>query len=164
LQILLLLTSLAALAEPLPTLPPLVTFEKSPLLYFERVRVEVDILASPTSGPVQYRFKRTTIGRNGEDEGQPSYTDTIYCPEALRSLKRLTDLPGPQPAVVGMEKEPSGESIRDGVAYRLSVETALPYSDGRMTLSSNVDTPLAQWVDEALKTLQPCWRPIQLKL
>jgi len=35
LQILLALTALATPAEPVPALPPLVTFEKSPLLYSE---------------------------------------------------------------------------------------------------------------------------------
>jgi hypothetical protein len=163
-QILLALAAVAAQAEPVWILPPLATFEKNPLLYGDRVRVEVEILPSPKAGPRQYTFKRVFVGRNGEDEGQPYYTDTIYCPLALRSLQQLTDLPGPQPGIEGMEKGPAEGSIRDGVAYRLSVATTPPYSFGDMTLRSNTGTPLAQWVDEALKTLKPCWRPTQLKL
>jgi hypothetical protein len=33
-----------------------------------------------------------------------------------------------------------------------------------MILTSNIGTPLAAWVDRALATLEPCWRPVQLKL
>lgn len=163
-QILLALAAIAAIAEPVSAQEPLVTFEKSPALDLEGVKVEVSILRPPNSGPLQYAFKQTIVGRNGEKRGQPYYTDTLYCPQALRALQQLSDLPGPQPGLVGLEKNPPKEIIVDGTGYRLSVATALPYLQGHMTLSSNIGTPLAQWVDEALKTLEPCWRPTQLKL
>jgi len=163
-QILLALAALAARAEPVWAPPPLVTFERYPLLYGDRVKVDVELLPPPKAGPRQYAFKRVFVGPNGEDEGQPYYTDTIYCPQALRSLQQLTNLPGPQPGMEGLEKGPAEGSLRDGVVYRLSVATTPPYSFGDMTLRSNTGTPLARWVNETLKTLKPCWRPTQLKL
>jgi hypothetical protein len=47
----------------------------------------------------------------------------------------------------------------DGTTYRLESEAQAPYTNnGRMMLQTNVETPLAQWVDRMFAALEPCWR------
>jgi len=60
----------------------------------------------------------------------------------------------PYPAPFGGDGD-GGSIILDGITYVLTTPTNFP--DGKMTISSNEGSPLATWVNNAFKALEPCW-------
>jgi len=85
-------------------------------------------------------------------------TDSLSCPAVRQVVASMRDLEMPHPAPVI-----PGESIRiwvmDGTQYTLHAPST--YQNGAMTIDSNGGSPLARWVDGALKALEPCWSPAE---
>ncbi len=49
--------------------------------------------------------------------------------------------------------------VGGGVSYEVQASSNYPAKGiGDIRFNSNVGTPLARWVDESLRTLEPCWR------
>nr|WP_314444053.1 hypothetical protein [uncultured Sphingomonas sp.] len=46
----------------------------------------------------------------------------------------------------------------DGAGYTLKSTGVYDGANSNLEVESNVNTPLAKWIDTALATLQPCWR------
>ena len=84
-------------------------------------------------------------------------TTSVACPAVRTVIVSMRALPMPRPAPYGVEGD-SGELVLDGTTYTLSVPT--DFTAGRMTISSNVDSPLAIWVDGAFTALKPCWMKV----
>ena len=61
----------------------------------------------------------------------------------------------PSPAPYGLPAESAAITL-NGTGYSLTA----PSSDnmGKLTISSNIGSPLASWVDTSLKQLGSCWR------
>jgi hypothetical protein len=63
----------------------------------------------------------------------------------------------PRVSVLGLEND---EIIitGDGVRYRLVASAEYPGKSAYdFEIQSNSDTPLARWVDNSLRSLEPCW-------
>ena len=134
---------------------PYLTFSRSPAFDHRVTTVEVGSLQ--TSGDRwDYWFRRTVrLGKHSATW----WTDTRRCPAARWVVDEAIKVSPPKMLVPGV-KDRSYESpmiTADGVGY--SVESMGHY-DGRtsdLSFSSNVGTPLAEWVDESLRKLEPCW-------
>jgi hypothetical protein len=50
----------------------------------------------------------------------------------------------------------------DGTGYSLRAPTG--FANGTLTITSNVGSPLAAWIDGAFRTLEPCWSPVELRV
>lgn len=119
------------------------------------VDVDVEIgWGERTQGEPVYTIRRSI--RKLRQKAQTTQTDTKSCPRMLAALRALRDLPMPRPS---MPPLPGDEVIitADGTAYSLTISATYPgASAGDLTVGSNVDTPLAAWVDDALATLDSC--------
>lgn len=83
------------------------------------------------------------------------------CPALRDRMVALSELQAPRPYVGGLDDQPPALTT-DGAVYRLW-SSASRYGDRgvdayEMRISSNHGTPLAEWTDETLKALGPCWR------
>ena len=124
-----------------------------------RVSIEVAIgTMRSDKGAVIYWVRRTTK-RPGQ-WAEISRTDSARCPAILAMLRSMRTLPAPRPA----PPLPGNTDIivtADGTRYELHAPAAYPgMSEGAMTLSSNVGTPLADWVERSLAALGPCLPPV----
>jgi hypothetical protein len=140
------------LAASAAELSPFMTFSRSPAFDPRKVKIEVGLLRGERE--TQYSFKRTVGTRSAKAVW---WTDTRRCPAARLVLHAATRLEMPGIFVLGLK---SDEVIvtADGIGYEL--QAGLAYSNrpaGKIRFNSNVDTPLAHWVDESLRTLEPCW-------
>ena len=132
---------------------------------FDGIDYQVDIATIGGGGmfadrPVwNYSFRRTkTAGKRKTTY----WTDTLRCPAARSLLKKLVNVSPPRPWAPGIANPfiKGEEKITlDGSFYELKVPT---HYDGTMfgetsSFTSNAGTPLANWIDESLKTLEPCW-------
>lgn len=121
------------------------------------VDVDVEVgTAEQAAGEPVYWIRRSI--RKLRQKSQTTQVDTKSCPQMLRALRALRDLPMPRPNLPPL---PGDEVIitADGTAYSLTISAAYPgASAGDVTVASNVDTPLAAWVDDALATLDACTR------
>jgi hypothetical protein len=81
-------------------------------------------------------------------------TSSVTCPAARKVILSMRELTMPRPAPYGAGGD-SGSIVLDGTTYVLSAPTNYPA--GRMTISSNIGSPLARWVNHAFRALEPCW-------
>jgi hypothetical protein len=69
----------------------------------------------------------------------------------------MEQLPMPVPDLPWFGNEPQ-EMTLDGAGYRLSTRALYSGKMSEVVVQSNVDTPLARWIDQTLAALAPCWR------
>jgi hypothetical protein len=93
--------------------------------------------------------------RSGRTKGEPASATSRSCPAIREIVASMPNIPLPRPAPYGLNNVDRG-TIFDGNSYKLQVPTNYPNS--QMTIVSNVGSPLAAWVDGALKKLEPCWK------
>ena len=132
---------------------PLLTFSREPSFDPRPVTVEVGVLGN---GPMSEVWFRRTVGRP-RGARTVSWTDTVRCPAARAALHEARRLEMPRVSVPGLEND---EIIitADGVRYRLTGMADYPgESSYRFQIMSNLDTPLARWVDESLRVLETRW-------
>lgn len=82
------------------------------------------------------------------------------CPAVRPILRQMREIPMPRPAPFGLEDE-APEIILDGAFYELKAPST--FSNGQMTISSNVGSPLAKWVDGAFASLASCWSKVEAR-
>jgi hypothetical protein len=126
-------------------------------------RIEVDVaigtMPGPTSkGDLVYWVRRTT--KRPDQWPEIARTDSIRCPAILAMVRSMRDIPAPRPVPPMLD----GADIvvtADGVSYELQAPAAYPgRGTGVMTISSNVGTPLAAWVEHSLAALGQCLPPV----
>ncbi|GAA0296848.1 hypothetical protein GCM10009087_03300 [Sphingomonas oligophenolica] len=126
-----------------------------------RSRIAVDVAIGTTrsaSGKPVYWVRRTTK-RPGQ-WAEVSRTDSVRCPAVLTMLRSMRDLPAPRPAPPLLDNADIVVTA-DGTGYELHAPAAYPgKGEGEMTLSSNIGTPLADWVERSLAALRPCLPPV----
>lgn len=131
---------------------PWASFSRSGALSHVRETVEIATgkRRSKTEFPYMLRYTRTVL------QGAPTIIDAdiASCPAIGAVVASMQTLKMPTPAPYGLPTD-SLSITADGALYTLSA----PSSDtmGRFTISSNVGSPLAAWVDAALRQLSPCW-------
>ena len=152
---------LTALAATFLASSPLVagdlTFSRAPS-FDERVTiVEVGSTLNDASD-WDYWFKRT-IRRGKLDEVW--WTDTTHCPAARWVVENAINLTPPVIEVPGIKGKDQGDDIvvtADGALYELTSGARYGENIGsQISFSSNVGTTLANWADESLRRLDPCW-------
>jgi hypothetical protein len=134
---------------------PYLTFSRSPA-FDHRVTI-VDIGSLEGSGDEWgYWFRRSVkLGK----ATSTWWTDSKRCPAARWVVEHAIKVPSPQLLVPGVKDPSYGDPIitADGVGYTVQ---SMGHYGGRvsdLSFNSNVDTPLAEWVDESLRRLEPCW-------
>jgi hypothetical protein len=147
-----LLLFLAAVPVPAGYGTPWAEFSRAPALRLIKTRVEVGTLGYDRNRKQLDFWLRRTIVRGGAQHEEVSWTDTRTCPAASSTLASMRNIPVPKFAPIGSSEGPP--IVLDGIGYSLRT-----YSDqGELTAKTNVGTPLASWIELALKTLEPCWR------
>ncbi len=119
------------------------------------VDIDVSIGTQITGGQEIYWIRRTTQ-KLGRQTGA-SQIDSRSCPRILPALRSLSDLPMPQPKLPFPSDAPIIVTA-DGIGYSLTVPVAYPgeFLTHDVTLTSNVGTPLAAWIDDALAIVDSC--------
>lgn len=114
----------------------------------------VDVATGKRKGeadfPYRLRFTKTLSG----GAPQVRWAESAACPAVRAVIASMRNIKMPSPAPYGM---PGGsmEVIVDGTGYFITA----PSSDigGKLTISSNIGSPLALWIDASFKRLAPCW-------
>lgn len=138
----------------LPDCLPFATLSRSPARRGPREEVQVCVGRGDDRG--HFTFARAASSAGGE---QTRFTATSRaCPAALPILQRMETLALPTPDVPGYGDEARRLTL-DGIEYRL--ETLATFGDrgGKVQLTSNVGTPLAEWAEAIFGALEGCWRP-----
>lgn len=93
--------------------------------------------------------------RSADGTEQVRYTDTRACAAASSVIAAMEELQVPS------GRAPHNSQVRfltlDGAHYTLRMPVDLGEGRGEVSLSSNIDTPLAAFVDESLVRLEKCW-------
>ena len=119
-----------------------------------RHAIDVSIGTQITAGEEIYWFRRSV--RKPGQKIETSQTDTRSCPRMLVVLRALRELPMPRPKLPFADNEPLVVTA-DGGEYSLTISVGYPGAIPQdLTLTSNVGTPLAAWVEDALATLDSC--------
>ncbi len=115
----------------------------------------VDIATGDKGKDAEFRYvlRRTKLTLSAEPE--VAWADSETCPAVRSVIVAMRGIQMPSPAPYGL---PDGSAVitLDGTGYSLTA----PSSDnmGKLTISSNIGSPLASWVDTSLKQLESCWR------
>jgi hypothetical protein len=120
------------------------------------VRETVDIATGNRSGSKEFPYTLRFTIRRLDGIPEISWADSTTCPAIPALMADMPNIKMPSPAPYGLPDQPLMITV-DGATYTLSA----PSSDsmGRLTISSNVGSPLAAWVDAAFVKLKPCWKP-----
>lgn len=155
-----LLLAAAQATPPVPAFYPWGRFSRAPALTGVAETVEIATDGRDGDG-LQYKLRLVRQDRRGNTE--TLWTNGRTCRAVRPMLASLPALPMPRVAPPGFE---SGrlEVVVDGVGYGLHMPAALGRGYGSVDMASNVDTPLAAWVDGALATLAPCWSTVELRI
>ena len=136
-------------------------FSRSRSLIF--VTEDVDIALAERGSNTTYRYRLRLTRRTLNGVPQVRYADSVKCPAIQNVITSMKSLKMPAPAPYGWWDGPGRVIMEDGIRYSLSA----PASDinGEMTISANMGSPLAAWVDSSLNKLELCWTnaPSELK-
>jgi hypothetical protein len=98
--------------------------------------------------------------RTDRVKGQPdrtSWADSETCPAMMPALAKL-QLVEPFRIVPPAVRDGPSHIVLDGDAYQVQALGYWPHShQGGVTLSGNDGTPVANWVEDTMKALGPCW-------
>ena len=132
---------------------PWAVFSRAPALRPDATKVEVGTLGYDRARKqLDFWLRRTITGLGGTQ--RVTWTSTRACPAARPVLASMRNIPVPKFAPIGSSAGPP--LVLDGVGYVLST-----YSDeGKLTAATNVNTPLALWIEAALKRLDSCWSAV----
>ena len=95
------------------------------------------------------------LTRRGLRQTEVLWADSTTCPAVRATVRAMSDLS--MPRVASPLERGSGIRMLDGIGYEFDGPTN--WMNGRITLSSNIQTPLSGWVDARLAALAPCWKP-----
>ena len=134
------------------------TFSRAPA--FDR-RITIVEVGTVSDNPAErhYWFKRTV--RKGRAT-QVWFADTMRCPAARWVVDEVKDVAPPQITFPG-DPSTADEIIvtADGASYVIEVSARYGKNIGSdIRFTSNVHTPLADWADESLRRLDPCWSKV----
>lgn len=150
-MLLMLLVFLDTAAQaPLPT--QWAQFRRSGAL--SHISETVDIATGDRKGDPEfpYRLRYTRSSLQGAPEIK--WADSATCPAIRTIVMSMRSIKMPSPAPYGVPDQSMTLTL-DGTLYSF----AAPSSDnmGKVTISSNVGSPVAAWIDASLKQLAPCW-------
>jgi hypothetical protein len=131
----------------------LISFSRQPAL--ARTSEEVCIARYNDGQGVNYRLRQVSTDRLRRVT--VAWATTKACPAVLPYLEAMEQLPMPVPDLPWFGNEPQ-EMTLDGAGYRLSTRALYSGKMSEVVVQSNVDTPLARWIDQTLAALAPCWR------
>ena len=126
-------------------------FSKNPALHQGFESVQVGTLGSDR-GRLHYWLRRTV--KDGDKE-TITWSDSLSCATVRPVLAAMRNLPAPRPAPYGFDQR--GDITLDGVGYMLRTPARFGPHTADLTIRSNVNTPLAQWIETSLTALAPCW-------
>lgn len=117
-------------------------------------RETVDIATDPRQRGKEFRYRLRYTKRPRGKEPEIKWADSATCPSVRSVIANMRDIKMPSPAPYGVPDQ-STTIILHGAIYSLTA----PSSDnmGKLTISSNVGSSLASWVNASLKQLDPCW-------
>ena len=126
-------------------------FSRAPAGHLTKTKVEVGTLGYDRSRKRLDFWLRRTVVSGIERTEQVTWATTRTCAAARPALASMRDIPVPKFAPIGSSEGPP--VVLDGIGYSLR-----SYSDqGTLTEETNVDTPLASWIEQTLKALDQCW-------
>jgi hypothetical protein len=138
--------------------PPWAEFSRSGALSHVMDKVTID--RDPASTPDHYVYRlvytRTSFVRRDRHRTSVSTTDSRSCSAAGPLVVSMRSLTMPRPAPYGTEDDRNIAIVMDGVGYSLRAPSN--FTQGTITITSNVQSPLATWVDKAFTDLAPCWK------
>ena len=107
--------------------------------------------------------RRGFAARRARWEQEPVRVDWAVshdCPALEPLLVRLEELEAPRINVPVLGRPDPRFITADGVSYTLHASWTVwnEHLSGALQMGSNVETPLAQWVEAARSELQGCWR------
>lgn len=136
-------------------------FSRSPALRGTSERVDVATSGVDPKSHVLFYAMRLTRTRFSQPD-TVLWADSRTCPAVRPALAALGTLAMPRPSAPGID--PPGDMVLDGVGYALAMPGRFAGGgEGQFSVSSNIGTPLAAWVDRSLKALEPCWSPVELR-
>ena len=145
---------LALALQVAPALPhPWGRFSRSPALAGTTEVVEIETDGAGDDG---LRFTLRLVRRRLQAPDEVRWTTSEACPAVRAVLAAAAALPAPTLAPPGFGHDPT-VLILDGMGYAVQMPAAVGTGTGTVTITSNIGTPLARWVDNALARLQPCW-------
>jgi hypothetical protein len=131
--------------------PAWAEFSRAPSRRATRTTVEVGTLGHDRNRQQLDFWLRRTVAAGPQQQEEVTWADTRTCAAARPLLASMRDIPVPRFAPIGSSEGPP--MMLDGVQYALRT-----YSDhGMLTAQTNVNTPLATWVEGALAALDGCW-------
>ena len=135
-----------------PVRPPWATVTKVPATVREKTTLAFGTLGVARNDPFQLAsYSKRTIQRAGEAP-RVEWADSISCPILTKALGRLGDLSPPPIHVPGF---PPGKGavaenvVIGGIIYTLMLD--------RLSFSTSIDSGLANWTEQTLGALEPCW-------
>lgn len=120
--------------------------------------VEVDVvLVVGTDNARHYRMGQRVRDRQGFMTTMSA--DSRNCPALQQQLAKVEDLPMPSFVAPGSKRGQGAQMIMHPTTYTLAMAgyESTSNSSARLEVSAPSGSPLAQWVEETLTALEPCW-------
>ena len=157
------LLAFAAAQAAIPTElgPAWAEFSRQPALERIKETVEIGTLGRERStGKLRYWLRYTRTGNGVE---QVRWADSATCTAVRQVLEDMREIETPQLNPPGVVPNQRISITVDGVGYLLRAPATFGDRTGNLTMSSNIGTPLADWVEASVKRLENCWTEVQPK-
>ena len=117
-------------------------------------RETVDIATGDRVKKADFRYTLRLTKRSLGADPETAWADSATCPAVQSVIVSMRNIQMPSPAPHGRWSDSMPITL-DGTLYSLTA----PSSDnmGELTISSNVGSPLASWIDASFKHLESCW-------
>jgi hypothetical protein len=114
----------------------------------------VDVATGDKGTNPDFRYILRLTKRSLGADPQIAWADSATCPAVRSVIAGMRNIRMPSAAPYGLPGETRSITL-DGTLSSLTA----PSSDnmGKLTISSNIGSPLASWIGASLKQLEPCW-------
>ena len=116
-------------------------------------RVEIGTLGYDRERRMLHYWLRREVDQGGRKS--VTWADSRDCTAVRPLLSSMRQIALPRPAPYGFDE--GGEITLDGVGYMLRTPARFGLAEGEITIRSNVNTPLAEWVEASMLALADCW-------
>jgi len=115
----------------------------------------VDIATDDRGKDSKFRYVLRRTKRKLNAEPEVVWADSETCPAVRSLIVAMRTIQMPSPAPYGLPGESAAITL-DGTGYSLTAPSS--ENMGKLTISLNIGSSLASWVDSSLKQLESCWR------
>lgn len=121
--------------------------------------IQVDLVLVIESGNARH-YRVDSVVTDWQGSAKAFSADSLTCPAIIQQMAKVEHLPMPSFIAPDSAKGQNAPIMLHPTTYTLAMRgnEGVSGTGARIEISAESGSPLAQWTEETLKAIEPCWR------